>query len=58
MMDYRILLKKYIHHVGHVEGTAFIALLAGYADETGLTPEEITELEALDDEIVAENAAK
>jgi hypothetical protein len=53
-MDYRTLLKKYIRHVGYVEGDSFIspALLIGYAEDTGLTPEEIAELEVLDAEIL------
>jgi acetyl-CoA acetyltransferase len=53
-MDYRELIKKYIQHIGMVEGAVFIDTARIYAHKTGLTREEIAELEALEVEVLAE----
>lgn len=57
-MDYRSLLKKYIQHVGMTEGTTFIDMAYPNTDETGLTQEEIEELEKLDAEVLADIRTK
>lgn len=55
MIDYKVLLKKYMRHVGEEEGSSFVGLIE-FSDN--FTPEERAELEAVDAEILAENAAR
>lgn len=53
-VDYKILLKKYMRHVCDEEGSSFVGLVE-YSDQ--FTAEERVELETMDAEILAENAA-
>lgn len=54
MMDYRDLLKRYMTHVGYMEGTDFVISLPSYL----FTPEEIAELNALSDESTRDEEAR
>ena len=48
-MDYKLLLKKYIDHVGQEEGTTFINRLRfGQSSDVDFTDDEILELVKLD----------
>jgi hypothetical protein len=52
-MDYRLLLLKYINHVGQAEGVTFIGdgrLNNDLNSDVMFTPEEVAELERLDAE--------
>lgn len=48
-LDYRLLLKKYMNHVGEQEGTYFTGNSLRF--NTTLTPEEFKELKLLADEV-------
>lgn len=57
-IDYRALLKKYMDHVGNEEGVRYVSLChtelpLDDRQVTIFTPEEIAELEAIEDEIMA-----
>lgn len=49
-MDYRLLLLKYINHVGYCEGISFIENHEYELESNGLTKEEVAELLKLDKE--------
>lgn len=56
--DYRDLLKRYIAHVGYKEGANFLDFTALAEYGGPFSPEELAELERIDDESVADHHAR
>jgi hypothetical protein len=51
-IDYKNLLKKYIDHVGSIEGVTFLGCnYRNYSGHTIISDEEWTELQKLDNEV-------
>lgn len=51
MVNYELLLKKYIRHVGECEGTDFVGYIGVYMSEVEFTPEEKQKMEEISNEV-------